>query len=212
MTFSSPIAARGQGAFDRPAISGNATPDRSGCQAGHVSPLRGSQRSAIPLVTRHAPAIVDLLTLCRPANVARLVVAVHVDPIKRMGRRGSPADISEEHDEVVRPLSAHRDAAATVQMELAVPGVGAATLRARPRPVLRTPRRAGLAVAERRRDGAAEAAAALDVPVGHLPGVCGVTTSTLAQKQPVAFSQVLQASETTEAFTEHVELHGHRHG
>ena len=84
---------------------------------------------------RRMALVVSLLFHRRPAHIARFVVAVIVDAVKRVFWRGLPADISEKGFVRLPPAVADRDASATVLPESRVLRVVTALLHTGPRMV-----------------------------------------------------------------------------
>lgn len=77
------------------------------------------------------PPIAGLFKRSRPPAIARLVMAVDVDSVKREALR-RVAHICHELSKVVAPRFTHRNAATAVHSEATIARVEAATLRGRP--------------------------------------------------------------------------------
>lgn len=85
------------------------------------------------------PLVSTLNGRCRPPTIARLVVAIHVDAVDRVFRRGSRAHIRKERHERGVPRLANANPAASVMLPLCGVGVLAAISKIVPTDVLRRP-------------------------------------------------------------------------
>jgi hypothetical protein len=92
---------------------------------------------ALVLNPYHLSRIAVLLRLCRPADVAGLVVAIIVDPINRVLWRGTRANITKEGSKVQAPFFAHLDAPSAVAEVGSILGIKAALSRLHPNLELR---------------------------------------------------------------------------
>jgi|GEM_PF-6768896 len=81
-------------------------------------------------------SIVRLLFARRPTAISRLVVAVVVDTLDRMLRRGARPHVSEEFRKILSPTVGHGDPSATVAMVIRVMLFVATTLGVEPRLIL----------------------------------------------------------------------------
>lgn len=91
-----------------------------------IPTLHSTGNTSAPAFLAGQSRVRHLLLACRPAHVARLVVAIVLDAIQRQVGRWTPTDVSQKRFETVTPLFAYGDATASVVAILGVVGVVAA--------------------------------------------------------------------------------------
>ena len=104
--------------------------------AVRLGPFREGARASIKCQMAAIAAVVVLLRICCPSDIARLVVPVVVNPVERVGWRRSAANVSEESSKALRPQRADRYSTPTVVLEISRLGVRAAGPHVLPEAVL----------------------------------------------------------------------------
>lgn len=124
----------GQGAFQRPAAL-QSVQQRVGTQAASSRPLRQIVRLAVKCQAVIRALVVHLLDACRPAHIARFVMAVRIDAVNRMLARWTKTDVRQKRREVIAPFIADADAAPAVMPKAFVRWIIASLFHLAPRPV-----------------------------------------------------------------------------
>ena len=88
--------------------------DGSFGDAGTFGPRGDAQRFAANGQEHVVAPIAALLFFCRPPDVSRLVVSVHVDSVDAVEWARSGADVGQERREIVKPFRADGDSASSV--------------------------------------------------------------------------------------------------
>lgn len=110
---------------------------RYGQQSALQRPVRQQPCLALPRqAVKVTPRVSRLLLRGRPPDVPRFIVAVIVDPVKRVPECRSGSYVSQECREVCLPAFANGDPPSTVVSPHLGSGVQAAVLHVLPRPVL----------------------------------------------------------------------------
>src|SRR5215210_4880950 len=86
----------GQRTLDRPVLNVDTAVDAVRVDAGSLGPLYDQERFAVPGDRLVVAGIARLLAPCGPANVPGRVIAVVVDAVKRVLRRGAPSYVGQE--------------------------------------------------------------------------------------------------------------------
>ncbi len=134
MTFPASNRLR-KGSVDRP----SAPESIKNCRvvhAGSPRPFAECPRFSHEFEPSAVLPVIHLLQPCRPAAIARLVVAIVVLSVKRMLRRWSLTHVGNEVRERMKPALTYRDAPRTIRFKLRCVRIAAAGFHARPYPIL----------------------------------------------------------------------------